>query len=130
VEGTEDLGDLWDQVVALYFTPNIIDFYPEGIYVGRLLLDGWSSPLRPDDAGMRANLFSLRRAEWALQDIGHYTEEGALRGIASDDHVALQQRWAEIRARALSKFRLPKGTKILGKVIGRLSGHLSGEPKK
>lgn len=128
IEGTEDLTKLWDRVVGLYFTPGHLGVDPEGIYVGRLILNGHEWPTRPETAVMRASLESLVQMGWALSDIGHYHEEHALRGLAPDDSLGRAQRWAEVRARAVLNFRFPKGIKIIGKVLGRLTGHL-GNPK-
>jgi DNA-binding transcriptional regulator YiaG len=126
IEGTQDLTDLWNRVVALYFTPTpgLTGPDPEGIYVGRLLLDGHTWPRQPDAAVMRASLQSLVEWRWALSDIGYYHEDEAFKGIAPNDHVAIVQRWAEVRERAISKFKFSRGIKILGKVIGRLTGHI------
>ena len=127
VEGIENLSDLWEQVVALYFTPRFpSSVEPNGIYVGRLDLYPGGFPTMPHAAVLRARLISLHETRLALADIGYYVEEEGLAGIAGDDLAALTQRWAEVRARAASKFRFPKGTKIVGKVIGRLTGHLHG----
>jgi transcriptional regulator with XRE-family HTH domain len=124
IEGTEDLASLWGHVVALYFTPTPgrTGPDPEGVYIGRLILDGHTWPIRPETAVMRASLQSLVQMGWALSDIGYYHEEHGLQGIAPDDLAGLAQRWTEIRARAIVKFRFSKGIKIIGLILGRLSG--------
>jgi len=134
-EGAEDLHELWEQVVMLYLAPKDIETIgeQEGIYVGRLHLEGHGSSFgKPESARMKAGLFSLTTPAWALHNLGYYHEPEAMRGLALDDTQGRLLRWPEIRERGRSAFRLPKGTRILGKVVGRLTGHLeaSAQGKK
>jgi transcriptional regulator with XRE-family HTH domain len=133
VEGAEDLSNLWERVVMLQYpgTPYLL----QGVYAGRLWLrDDWQISRHRDGARTSGWLVPLgegtepERVEYPY--LGEYLEPECMKGISSDDAKARAEKMAEVRGRALSKFRTDKGIRILGKAIGRLSGHLEMEQAK
>jgi hypothetical protein len=133
VEGVEDLSNLWESVVMLQYpgAPYLL----QGIYAGRLWLRDDSQISRYRD-GARTSGWLVPLGEGAEHErveypyLGEYLEPECMKDIPPDDAKARAERMAEVRGRALSKFRTDKGIRILGKAIGRLSGHLEMEQAK
>ena len=127
VESTESLRELWNRVLMIYFDrPEWAPRFPRGVYVGRLIeMMPVQRGHQSEQVDVSAALLSLTGNEvYERMFIGSYEETDGLHGISPQDPEARRRRMSEIGERALSKLRLDKGIRILGRVIGRLTGHL------
>jgi transcriptional regulator with XRE-family HTH domain len=141
IEGTENLRDLQNKVVLLYYKPHLPLSMPEGVYAGRLFFRstvwkfGKTVKLVHD-----WNLHFLGSALIAeFLDIGSHSTELPFdlpdiwkSGIVPMAEFAAlmkgsrkcQQVIEESSERMIDEFRMAQGNRIIGKVIGRLTGHL------
>ncbi len=129
-EGAENLQALWSHVVLIDCTPGkhlMTMSTRAGIYAGRLQLEGSQLPYPQDSARMDATLWSLIAEGWNRHEVGHYLEPKGMEGVPPDDVQTHIRRWAEVRSRAISAFRLYPGFRVIGEVKGRLSGRRSPE---
>jgi hypothetical protein len=143
VEDADDLSGLWERVVYLDY-PSAIGLYPGGFYVGRLHIR--SHGARPG-SGIRldtrylawhgllasvddpAKYQALHFGEWHHPLFERYNvrqpnEYWRPREVLPCEVEEFEAACREAEQRAPKEFRLPKGVRILGKVIGRLTGHL------
>jgi transcriptional regulator with XRE-family HTH domain len=130
-EGTQDLTDLWEHVIALRYAPvyplQVDPFdYQSGVYVGRLhLTDHAWGPRGTDVAGVTADLLTLEsEGGFEMMHLGSYAERDGMNGIAPEDREARLLRMKEIRDRGAGNLSLEGEFTVLGTVIGRMSGHI------
>jgi transcriptional regulator with XRE-family HTH domain len=143
VKDTEDLSALWERVVLLDY-PSALGLYPAGLHVGRLYMGThgtrpgsgvpldtrylvWHGWLRSVDAP--AGYQAIHFGEWRHPLFEKYTvpqpnQNWRPREVVPSEIEEFEAACREAEERAPKEFHLPKGVRILGKVIGRLTGHL------